>query len=92
VPVTEDLPLVFSGGVLARNGSGRQWSPGAEGTLFFGSRSYNFHSWYGLAAGAFVQARWLPSSPETVDVVAGVQIDGELLLMPFLFVYTAVTH
>jgi hypothetical protein len=92
VPVTEDLPLVLSAGVFARNGQSRQWAPGAEGTLFFGSRSYNFHSWYGLAVGGFVQGRWLPSSPETVDLAAGVQVDAELLLLPFLFAYTAITH
>jgi hypothetical protein len=92
VPVTEDLPVVASAGVFARNGTGRAWAPGMEGTLFFGSRSYNFHSWYGLAVGVFAQTRWVPASPSTLDIVGGVQLDAQLLLMPFLFVYTALTH
>ena len=92
VPITEDVPVVASAGVLARNGGGRSWAPGAEGTLFVGSRSYNFHSWYGLAVGFFAQGRWIPESPATFDVIGGVQIDAELLAMPFLFLYTAITH
>ncbi len=89
LPLTSDLPLVLSAGGLARDGDGRQWAPGVEGTLFVGSRSFNFHSWYGLAAGAFVQSRWIPASPSTVDVVFGVQLDLELIALPALFVWDA---
>ncbi|HEY8042262.1 MAG TPA: hypothetical protein VIF15_20810 [Polyangiaceae bacterium] len=92
LPVTDDMPLVLSAGGFARNGEGRTWSPGMEGTVFFGSRSYNFHSWYGLAAGLFAQSRWLPASPATLDLVFGVQIDGQLLALPFLFVFEAIAH
>jgi hypothetical protein len=89
LPMTSEVPLVLSAGGLARNGDGRAWAPGVEGTLFVGSRSFNFHSWYGLAAGAFVQTRWIPASPSTVDVVLGVQLDLELLALPALFVWDA---
>jgi hypothetical protein len=92
VPVRDDLPLVLSAGAFWRNGDGRSWSPGMEGTVFFGSRSYNFHSWYGLAAGLFAQSRWIPSSPSTLDLVFGVQIDGELLVLPVLLIYEAIRH
>lgn len=92
LPITDDLPLVLGAGALARNGEGRSWAPGGEATLFFGSRSYDFESWYGLAAGAFAQARWFPASPAMLDVVFGVQIDAELLALPFLFAYEAVAH
>jgi hypothetical protein len=54
-----------------------------------GSRSFNFHSWYGLAAGAFVQSRWIPTAPSTVDVVVGVQLDLELVVLPALFLWDA---
>jgi hypothetical protein len=89
LPVRDDLPLVFSAGAFWRDGQGRSWAPGVENTVFFGSRSYNFHSWYGLAAGVFVQSRWMPSTPAALDLVLGVQIDGELLALPILFVYEA---
>jgi hypothetical protein len=92
LPVRDDLPLVLSAGGFCRDGDGRSWSPGMEGTVFFGSRSYNFHSWYGLAAGLFAQSRWLPSSPSTLDLVFGVQIDGELLALPALLLYEAIRH
>jgi hypothetical protein len=92
LPLTEDFSVLGAGGGFLRSGAGRDWAPGAEGTLFFGSRSYNFHSWYGLAVGAFVQSRWVPATPATLDIVAGVQLDVALLAMPFLYVYTAATH
>jgi hypothetical protein len=92
LPVTEDFPLVVSAGALARNGEGRTWAPGVEGTVFFGSRSYNFHSWYGLAIGLFAQSRWVPASPSTLDLVAGLQIDVQLLALPWIFAYEALTH
>ncbi len=86
LPVRDDLPLVLSGGALLRDSGGKA-SAGVEGTLFFGSRSYNFHSWYGLAAGLFAQTRILPGSPSAVDFVFGVQIDAELLMMPGLLLW-----
>jgi hypothetical protein len=89
LPVRDDLPVVLSAGAFLRDGEGRAWSPGMEGTVFFGSRSYNFHSWYGLAAGIFAQARWVPAAPETMDLVFGLQIDGELLALPWIFIYEA---
>jgi hypothetical protein len=87
IPVKDDLPVVLSGGGFLRSGERGAWSPGLEGTFFFGSRSFNFHSWYGLAAGLFVQTRWIPSPPDEVDVVFGVQLDAELLAMPALLLW-----
>ncbi len=92
LPVRDDLPLVLSAGAFWRDGDGRAWSPGMEGTVFFGSRSYNFHSWYGLAAGIFAQTRWIPSSPATVDLVFGVQIDAEILALPSILIFEALRH
>ncbi len=90
LPVRDDLPLVLSAGAFARNGEGHTWVPGLDATVFFGSRSYNFHSWYGLAVGLFAQSRWLPAGPGTMDLVFGVQLDAELLAMPALLVLGAV--
>ena len=89
LPVRDDLPIVLSAGAFWRDGNGRSWAPGVESTAFFGSRSYNFHSWYGLSAGVFAQGRWIPSSPATFDLVLGLQIDAELLALPLLLVYEA---
>lgn len=92
VPVTEDFPLLLSAGGFARDGDGQGWRPGVEGTLLVGPRSYNFHSWYGLAGGLFVQTRWVPQSPSTVDVVIGAQIDVEILALPFVFAWQSLVH
>jgi hypothetical protein len=92
LPVTEDFPLLLSAGGFARDGDGRGWRPGVEGTMLVGPRSYNFHSWYGLAGGLFVQTRWLPQSPSTLDVVIGAQVDVELLALPFVFAWQSLVH
>ncbi|HLK38620.1 MAG TPA: hypothetical protein VKU41_17780 [Polyangiaceae bacterium] len=89
LPLRDDLPLAISAGALVRQGAGRSWAPGMVSGLFFGSRSYNFHSLYGMAAGFFAQTRWIPASPATLDVIAGVQIDAEMLALPVLLLVGA---
>lgn len=89
LPLVDDLPFVLSAGGFARNGQGLSWAPGLEGTLFAGSRSYNFHSIYGMAIGVFAQSRWIPAPPAALDLVLGVQIDAEVLALPVLFVVNA---
>jgi hypothetical protein len=84
LPVRDDLPLVLSAGPFLRDEYGHSWSAGMETTLFFGSRSYNFHSWYGLAAGVFAQTLWVPTASGEADFVLGTRIDGELLVLPWL--------
>jgi hypothetical protein len=92
LPVAEDWPIIVSGGGFARNGTGRSWAPGVEGTVFVGPRSYNYHSVYGLAFGLFAQTRWVPASPSTMDMVFGVQVDAEILALPVLLAWGALTH
>lgn len=92
IPASVDFPLVLSAGAFARDGQGRSWQPGVEGTLFGGARSYNFHSAYAMTNGIFVQTRWLPSTPSEMDVVVGVQVDLEVLALPFLFAVEALRH
>jgi len=92
LPIRDDLPLVLSAGALCRNGEGHSWAPGAEGTVFFGSRSYNFHSWYGLTFGVFAQTRWIPVAPAVADLVFGIQIDAEILAMPSMLIISALRN
>jgi hypothetical protein len=92
VPIRDELPLVLSTGLFERRAPGVGWQPGAAAGLFFGSRSYNFHSWYGLAAGVFVQGRYGLGDSRQADVVIGLQLDLALVVAPFLFLYEAVTH
>lgn len=89
LPVTEHLPLVLSFGAHARAYPGGGWEPGLEASIWMGSRSYNFHSLYGLAAGVFVEGRWGLGDGQQADVIGGAQIDLELFALPFVLLYNA---
>jgi len=89
LPVHPFLPLVFSAGGYARK-SELGWEPGIEGYVFFGSRSFNFHSSYGIAAGLVGGLQFgLGDSRESAIVIA-LQIDGQILLLPFVAAYQLV--
>ncbi len=95
LPVRDDLPFVLSAGFFLRTGEGRDWDPGFESTLFWGSRSYNFHSIYEVAVGLFAQTRYVPGTPgapEQQDMVFGFQMDGELMLLPSLLIDELLKH
>jgi hypothetical protein len=86
LPVHAFLPLVLSAGGYARK-SELGWEPGIESYVFLGSRSYNFHSSYGIAAGLIAGLHYgLGDSRESAIVIAA-QLDGQLLLIPFVAAY-----
>jgi hypothetical protein len=87
IPV-DATAFVLSGGAFARK-SAFGWEPGAASTLFWGSRSYNYHSAYALGVGLFAQGRYGLGDMHQADVIGGVQIDLEYLALPFLFLYNA---
>lgn len=88
---TGPTAFVFSGGAFART-SRFGWEPGASATLFWGSRSYNFHSDYAVGAGLFAQGRYGLGDSKQGDAVFGVQLDLEYLALPFIFAYEAIAH
>ncbi len=90
IPVRDDLPLILSAGAFERRAPGFAWEPGVATTLFFGSRSYNFHSWYNLGLGLFVQGRYGLGDAKQGELIFGAQIDLALLVYPFIFVYQAI--
>jgi len=96
IPVTEGAPIILSGGPFARfarpsgtAGTSEGWDAGIAGELFFGSRSFNFHSVYGFAIGGFFQTRVGLGPQQQLDVLGGLQIDFELLALPFLLIVQA---
>jgi hypothetical protein len=92
LPVRDDLPLIVSLGALERRAPALGWGPAAEAGISFGSRSYNFHSWYSLGFGLFVLGGYgIGDSPEA-DVIVGVQTDVMLLVYPLLLAFEAVAH
>jgi hypothetical protein len=88
VPIFEHVPFVLSAGAHARGGPGG-WFPGVSTTLWGGSRSLNFDSVYGLAIGLFVQGRYGFGDARQADILGGLQIDGEVFVLPFLLLANA---
>jgi hypothetical protein len=90
LPVLDAFPIVLSAGAYGRKGSDQfKVEPGITGQLFWGSRSYNFHSKYVLSGGLLTQFRYgLGPSRETSIVIAA-QVDVVLLAMPVMFLITA---
>lgn len=97
VPVTELFPIVLSAGGYLRipwqDGPGpladRSYGvePGVAGTLFFGTRSFNFSNSWEITVGVIGQARFgLGESRESSFVIAA-QIDMAGLWVPVVFVY-----
>lgn len=90
------LPLdatafVLSAGSFART-SRFGWEPGASATLFWGSRSFNYHSSYAIGVGLFAQGRWGFGDGKQADAILGVQLDLEYLALPFVFAYQAIAR
>ncbi len=90
LPVLDSFPIVLSAGAYARKGSDPyRLEPGLAGELFWGARSYNFHSSYVLSGGLLAQVRYgLGPSRETSMVIAA-QVDLGVLALPVLFLITA---
>lgn len=86
-----DTAFIFSAGAFART-SRFGWEPGAAGTVFWGSRSFNYHSSYSLGLGLFAQGRYGFGDGRQADAILGVQIDLAYLALPFLFAYQAVAR
>ena len=94
IPLSEHFPLVLSAGMHARGYEGPvpgswAWEPGVDASLFFGSRSLNFGSLYGLAGGLFVEGRWGLGDGRQADLLFGAAVDFELLAMPFILLVNA---
>lgn len=89
---TGPTAFVFSGGAFARK-SRFGFDPGAAATIFWGSRSFNYHSAYAVGAGLFAQGRYgLGGEDRQADAVLGVQVDLEYLVLPWVFAYEAITR
>lgn len=88
LPVTDAAPVILSGGPFLR-GSASGWEGGVAGGLFFGSRSFNFHSAYGYALGGFAQVRAGFGPAQGLEVLGGIQMDLALLAMPFVLLFQA---
>jgi hypothetical protein len=85
LPVTRYLPVGLSFGGHGRHEAG--WTPGLSGWLFFGSRSFNFHSSYVMAGGLLLGVEHDLRGPRQNTIVVAAQIDGLVLALPFLMAW-----
>ena len=83
--------FIVSAGAFART-SRFGWEPGAQASIFWGARSFNYHSLYSPGVGLFVQGRYGFGDGHQADVLLGVQLDLEYVVLPALFVYEAIAH
>jgi hypothetical protein len=88
LPVHDTFPLVLSGGLYGRRG-GDDFGvePGVAGSLFWGSRSYNYHSIYGMSGGLLAQVRVGLGDSREASVVLAAQLDLALLGIPAVFLF-----
>lgn len=90
LPVIDAFPIIVSAGGYGRKGSdGFGLEPGVAGELFWGSRSYNFHSKYMISGGLLTQLRYGLGPSHETSIVVSAQVDVLLLAMPVLFLITA---
>jgi hypothetical protein len=90
LPVIDTFPIVLSAGAYARKGPDLHGlAPGLAGELFWGSRSYNFHSRYVLSGGLLAQLRYGLGPARETSIVIAAQVDLGLLVLPILFLVTA---
>lgn len=90
VPVHGYLPVVVSAGGYGWKGP-EGWEPGLTGQVFWGSRSFNYHSWYIVAGGLVVQGRYGLGESSERAVVVGLHLDGQVLALPLVLLYEAVS-
>jgi len=88
LPVHPTFPIVLSGGAYGRYGDdGFGFEPGIAGSLFWGTRSYNFHTDYVMAAGLLVSYRASMGDSGQSALVVGAQLDAVVLSLPFVMLF-----
>jgi hypothetical protein len=90
IPIGDTALIASAGGVGRTSGFG--WEPALCGTVFWGSRSFNYHSSYSLGLGLFAQGRYGLGGREQADAILGVQIDLAYLALPFLLAYAVIAR
>jgi hypothetical protein len=84
-PVHPSLPMIASAGAFGRIGDDDfGFEPGIAGSLFWGSRSYNFHANYVMALGLLVGYRHSFGSSRESALLVSAQIDLAVLGLPFV--------
>lgn len=87
VPVHDYLPFVLTAGGYTRLTEGRE--PGAFASLFWGTRSFNYHGSYVMAGGLVVEARaTFGDQAERTVIIAG-HADLQAIALPVVMLINA---
>lgn len=86
-PVHEYLPIVLGAGAYLRRFEGTH--PGLFASLFWGTRSFNYHGNYGLAAGLLVEGRVGLDDTRERTLILAAHLDAEVLALPVFFLINA---
>jgi hypothetical protein len=90
LPVTDFAPIVLSAGAYGRHGDDAfGLEPGFAGQLFWGSRSYNFHANYVMAAGLLGQFRMGVGDSRETSIIMAAHLDLAAMALPFIFLVEA---
>ncbi len=89
VPWHPIFPMVLSVGGYGRH-SDVGWEPGVATYLFLGSRSYNFHSSYGITAGLSLGYQHGLGDTRENAIVIALRLDGLLVALPFIAGYSLI--
>lgn len=85
LPVSHTFPLVLSAGgaVELLEGPARV---GGLARVWWGARSINYHSTYGMSVGLWAEGRWFPGDGRG-DVLFGLDLDLRFLTLPAVMLY-----
>lgn len=86
LPIHDTFPMLVSGGAAWSFREGDD-DVVLAARIAWGSRSYNYHAVYGLAALVFASARFGIDSG-TVEIIGGASLDLAILVLPFVGLYT----
>lgn len=90
IPVNPTFPVLVSLGAVV-DLAPTPGRPGVLGRLWWGTRSLNYHSSYGMAAGLWVEGRYRPGEG-TADVLGGIDLDLRVLTLPFVMLAGWLQH
>jgi len=91
LPITSTFPIVVSAAAVLDFAAATD-RLGGLARLWWGTRSYNYHSAYGLTAGVWVEARYFPAIQGAGDVIAGIDIDLEVFSLGWILLYNWIAH
>jgi hypothetical protein len=101
LPIIDTFPLVLSAGGYGRAAAASAFlesqtpgpfgvEGGLAGSLFWGSRSYNFHSSYVMTAGLLTELRYGLGPSRETSILVSAQIDFAILTLPAVFLINAI--